>query len=280
MVRQEKWSYSTWFGKRSISYADRNLKNNNVKQHLMSKYINAGSFQWLQDIYWPWIFFLCLWIDFVYGLLPPVSLCLAHFWSLFHFNRIKTFNLLLWFLICLLPFLKPRSGNQKNLNILALFIKMIKNHSKHFRSTGAFFNNSTIILKLIWPEKTNLLYFEISYFQKQNNFFPNNVGRHARCIQPRWQNSLYRLSMKIRGYPWATRVDTDSFVSEFLHETQLQSSSIKKSDFLYKNGTGDLTHSFCFMIFMHCGLGSNHHPPLLRKYNGHAHFDRTSRQNA
>jgi len=92
---------------------------------------------------------------------------------------------------------------------------MIKNHSKHFRSTGAFFNNSTIILKLIWPEKTNLLYFEISYFQKQNNFFPNNVGRHARCIQPRWQNSLYRLSMKIRGYPWATRVDTDSFVSEF-----------------------------------------------------------------
>jgi len=33
---------------------------------------------------------------FVYGLLPPVSLGLSHFWLLLHFNRKKIFNLSVW----------------------------------------------------------------------------------------------------------------------------------------------------------------------------------------
>jgi len=41
MVRQETWSYSTWFSKRTIFYAYRNFKGNNVKQYVMLKYNNA-----------------------------------------------------------------------------------------------------------------------------------------------------------------------------------------------------------------------------------------------
>jgi len=61
-------------------------------------------------------------------------------------------------------FALPCSGNRKNWNhwfhssvcficFTVSYAKMIKNYSKHFRSTAAFFNNLAIILKLIWPEK-------------------------------------------------------------------------------------------------------------------------------
>jgi len=36
---------------------------NNVKQYLMFKYNEAESSQWLQGIYWHWIFLLYVWID-------------------------------------------------------------------------------------------------------------------------------------------------------------------------------------------------------------------------
>jgi len=53
---------------------------------------------------------------------------------------------------------------------------MSKNYPKHFRSTGVFFNNSAIILKLIWPETTHFLYFKFFFFQKQ-------CGRYAELQQ-------------------------------------------------------------------------------------------------
>jgi len=54
--------------------------------------------------------------------------------------------------------------------------KMIKNYSKQFRSTGTFFNNSAIILKLI-AHKNDLLYLKTYFFSKTNMIFLKKCGR-------------------------------------------------------------------------------------------------------
>jgi len=51
---------------------------------------------------------------------------------------------------------------------------MMKNYSKRFRSTNAFFNSSAIIHKLIRPKKKKLV-LQI-FFSKASIFSSKNVG--------------------------------------------------------------------------------------------------------
>ena len=92
---------------------------------------------------------------------------------------------------------------------------------KRFRSIGAVFNNSAIILKLTWPEKNELVVFrKVLYFQKSNIISPNNVGvvilmRPKR--QEKWGNSASRLTfidgrLKIKMVFFSKHA--------FLHETE------------------------------------------------------------
>ena len=53
---------------------------------------------------------------------------------------------------------------------------MIVHYSKRFTSTPAFYNNSAIILKLIWPKKANLLHFD---FFKINILSLQKFGMYA-----------------------------------------------------------------------------------------------------
>ena len=76
-----------------------------------------------------------------------------------------------------MQFSPPYSGIRQKLKplVLYIFVKMIKNYSKLFRSTGAFFSNSAVILKLIWSEQRNLFNFETFFFKKTNIISLKNV---------------------------------------------------------------------------------------------------------
>ena len=55
--------------------------------------------------------------------------------------------------------------------------KMIFQYLRRFFCTGGFFSNFATILKLVWPEKMNLLNFEKLYFNKnKHNFPPTKTG--------------------------------------------------------------------------------------------------------
>jgi len=59
--------------------------------YLMLKYNNAEPFQWLQDIYWHWIFLLWFRIDFRPWFVSSSFIWSFKLWFLFHFNRMHNF---------------------------------------------------------------------------------------------------------------------------------------------------------------------------------------------
>jgi len=73
----------------------------------------------------------------IYGLVHLVSLGLSHIWFLFHFNRIKIFDLSVWFLIFCVPhfsFKRRKSIGQNKVKILNFQIKQLVALAFRYRS--------------------------------------------------------------------------------------------------------------------------------------------------
>jgi len=101
--------------------------------------------------------------------------------------------------------------------ISQIFSQYHKGLLKRFRSTGGFFNNSAIILKLNWPEKTKLLYFEIfSSCRKERQFPKEKCGRYAyyrhQKRRPKCRNSTRSPYWRSVEYQNGTQVEACGFM--------------------------------------------------------------------
>ena len=159
--------------------------------------------------------------------------------------------------------------------------KSIKMYFKRCRSTGMFFNNSAIILKLVWPEKTNLLEAcgstckrKRSWDMKRRYFSVLFYTVYAHQV-PLAKMEKFILQVNYRGWPWVMRVDSASLLCECLRGTQLRSLLMYpnvKLVFAKMTSETSRTRQVCTAI------GSNH--PLLKKYKTYAYFGRTAWQSA
>jgi len=134
--------------------------------------------------------------------------------------------------------LKPCSGIVETLTPVVPLPKLCKKNSHHywgllkcFRSTWAFFNNSAIILKLIWPEQIVCYISKISLSFLKTNITSrrNGHGRH---------NKDNKMAKKCRNSnrspPWRSVEDQNRILLEACSSTRNRS-SLRHGNMLFSN---------------------------------------------